>query len=150
MTESEAKFLQAFESCALPAEQWTHHAHVRMAWLCLGEADFIQALERMRAGIRRYNAEVLDKLAEYHETVTVAFAQLIAARRRSGESWQAFAERNQDLFARTPPVLATYYSRERLMSDEARRRFIEPDLRPLPGARDFPDKTTATGGCHEY
>lgn len=129
---SDAGFLRAFEACTLPPELWTHEAHVRMAWLCLGEAPYPQAVARIRAGIRRYNEKVLDKLPEYHETVTLAFARLIAARRRPDESWRAFTARNDDLLARDPPALGVFYSRSLLMSDEARRAFVEPDLQPLP------------------
>lgn len=132
MTKEERTFLEAFETCSLPPEAWTHTAHIRMAWLCLGEGDFESALERIRHGILRYNAEVLDKISEFHETVTVAFARIIAARMRPDEGWEVFAQHNEDLFARTPPALSAYYSMELLMSQQARRSFVEPDLRPLP------------------
>lgn len=132
MTPEEITFLRSFEDCTLPPEKWTHEAHIHMGWLCLQDRDFTVALRRIREGILRYNGEVLNRLAEYHETVTVAFARLIAARMRSGESWEHFCRRNEDLFARTPPALGEYYSATRLMSAEARRNFIEPDLRELP------------------
>lgn len=134
-TEDE-KFLHAFETCALPAEAWTHAAHLRMAWLCLGHSPgkdgHARALARIRAGIMQYNKEVLDKLPEYHETVTVAFVRLIAARMRSAETWEQFAARNPDLFARKPPVLAAYYSKNLIQSERARASFVEPDLKALP------------------
>lgn len=132
VTNSDAEFLQAFEACTLPAGRWTHEAHVRMAWLCLGQASYPEAVARIRAGIRRYNEKVLDKLPEYHETVTLAFARLIAARSRPQESWKTFIARNVDLLARDPPALGFYYSRSLLMSESARRQFVEPDLQPLP------------------
>lgn len=132
MTPDEEKFLCAFENCTLPPTEWTHAAHIRMAWLCLRADDFEDALSRIRTGIRRYNEKVLDKLAEYHETVTVAFAWLIASRIDQDETWEEFAGRNEVLFARRPPVLAAYYSAGKLGSVEARTRFVEPDLRPLP------------------
>ncbi len=132
MTPEDAEFLKAFESCTLAPECWTHTAHIHMAWLCLGASDFPTALARIRTGIRRYNAEVLDKLPEYHETVTVAFARLIASRMREGQDWQGFAASNEDLFVSSPPSLGAYYSSHRLMSAAARRSFVEPDLQPLP------------------
>lgn len=147
MDATDREFLQAFEACALPPERWTHCAHVRMAWLYLGQAPFSQAVTRIRAGIRRYNAEVLDKLPEYHETVTLAFARLIAARHRPGETWQAFAVRNADLLARNPPALGAYYSRARLMSGEAREHFVEPDIKPLPAVAGGDEQ--ARGGTDE-
>ena len=132
MTPEETRFLQSFEDCTLPPVEWTHAAHVRMAWLCLQSDEFDAALRRIRAGILRYNGKVLDKLAEYHETVTVAFAWLVASRIQTDETWQQFADRNQDLFARKPPALAAYYSPDRLMSAKARASFVDPDLQPLP------------------
>ena len=132
MTAEDEAFLAAFESCRLLPEAWTHAAHIRMAWLCLGAEAYAGALERIRRGILRYNEQVLDKLPEYHETVTVAFARIIASRMRPGEEWTSFAQHNEDLFARTPPALSSYYSMELLMSPQARRSFVEPDLKPLP------------------
>lgn len=132
MTPDETRFLQSFEDCTLPPDEWTHAAHIRMAWLCLQHDEFGVALDRIRQGILRYNGKVLDKLAEYHETVTVAFARLIAARIHANESWQQFVRRNDDLFARTPPILEKYYSTSRLMSTAAREEFLEPDLFALP------------------
>lgn len=132
MTPEEAGFLRSFEDCTLPPGEWTHLAHIRMAWLCLGADAFAPALGRIRAGILRYNGEVLDKLSEYHETVTVAYARLIASQMRPGESWEQFSRRNEDLFARSPPALGKFYSMARLMSVEARQAFIEPDLCDLP------------------
>ncbi|NNF51198.1 MAG: hypothetical protein HKN59_02050 [Gammaproteobacteria bacterium] len=132
MTHDEEKFLDSFENCLLPPGEWTHAAHIQMAWLCLQADVFDAALTRIRAGILRYNAKVLNKLGEYHETVTVAFATLIASRIEPGETWEQFRGRNADLFARKPPALANYYSAEMLMSERARSQFVEPDLQPLP------------------
>lgn len=68
----------------------------------------------------------------YHETVTVAFTRLVADRRRAGEAWSGFASRIDDFLDRKSPVLLRYYSGNRLFSDEARARFIVPDLAELP------------------
>jgi hypothetical protein len=76
MTDDE--FLAAFEARTLPKAQWTHAAHVRMAWLYLTRLHFAAALDRVRDGIRCYNAAVGSD--GYHETITVAFTLLIHAR----------------------------------------------------------------------
>ena len=41
MTDKE--FLAAFENCSLTRENWTHAAHVRMAWLYLSTGDLLIA-----------------------------------------------------------------------------------------------------------
>ena len=125
-------FLRRFEACTLPEPEWTHLAHIRVAWTCLRLGPPGEALQRIRSGILRYNTEVLKRPHRYHETVTVAFTHIVADRIRAGEDWHGFSGRIGDLTDRESPVLLRYYSGERLFSDDARRQFVEPDIRPLP------------------
>ena len=125
------EFLAAFEACTLPRPLWTHEAHVRMAWLYLTRLPFADALERIRGGIRRYNTS-LGNAAGYHDTITVAYARLVAARIAPGEDFANFRARHPELFDCTLSALKRHYSEARLQSPEAREQFIEPDLRELP------------------
>src|ERR1041385_7084270 len=77
---SDEAFLQSFENCTLPFEQWKHRSHIRIAYLYLRALPFDQALDRMRESIKRYNAatntpESLER--GYHETITVAWMRLV-------------------------------------------------------------------------
>jgi hypothetical protein len=49
------------------------------------------------------------------------------ARQGPHEPWDAFQAANPDLFAFRPGILDTYYSKETLGSDLARRVFVLPD-----------------------
>ena len=54
MTDDE--FLDAFESCKLARQDWTHEAHVRMAWLYLTRVGFdADVFDRVRCGIKKLN-----------------------------------------------------------------------------------------------
>ncbi len=128
---SDDEFLAAFEAAAIPRPEWTHEAHVRMAWLYLTRLGFADALEKVRAGIQKLNARI-GSPDGYHETISVAYVAVIASRLREGENYEAFRGRNPDLFDRTFPALLRHYSPERLDSAEARQAFIEPDLEELP------------------
>lgn len=144
------KFLSAFEACRLARKDWTHDAHVRMAWLYLtrkpGDGD---VLGRVRGGIQRLNtaftrrqqmlcmrqptqAKEMPTATGYHETITAAFVRLIAARIEAGEDFDGFRTRNPDLFDRKLSALLAHYSPERLFSERAQREFVEPNLQPLP------------------
>jgi hypothetical protein len=129
---ADENFLARFESCELPEFEWTHLAHIRVAWICLKLASPEVALARMREGILRYNTEVLHRPHKYHETVTVAFARIVAERMSVGEPWTDFAERISDLLDPGAPILLRYYSVDLLSSVAARQAFIEPDLGELP------------------
>lgn len=143
------KFLAAFESCRLARKDWTHDAHVRMAWLYLTRcASYRAARDAVRGGLQKLNtafkarAALLcaaptpgatrSKLTGYHETITMAFVRLIADRQSDGEDFAGFRERNPDLFDRKLSALLCHYSPERLFSEEAQKGFVEPDLAPLP------------------
>ncbi len=144
MTDDE--FLLAFETCTLARADWTHTAHIRMAWLYLTRTPTAKALDCVRQGIPKLNAEFVRQLHlqgltvphdprgldGYHETVTTAFVTVIASRVQAGEDFDSFRERNPDLFDRTFPALLKHYSPERLYSAAAKTAFLEPDLVPLP------------------
>jgi len=132
MTDQE--FLNALERCELPAEAFTHAAHVRAGYLYLRAVGFDAALGRTRAAIRRYAAH-LGKADKYHETITVAYLALIQQRLCEGGDageWTGFRERNQDLFERD--LLLRHYRRSELESELARRIFILPQRQEGAGS----------------
>jgi hypothetical protein len=139
------ELLRQFEQRTLPFKQWTHRAHVKVAFLYLRSHPFDEALARMRAGVKAYNAA--NNVPEgpqrgYNETTTHAFMRLVDATMRAyGEM---FPTPDADSFCDTHPqllskhVLRLFYSPQRRGQPEAKTRFVEPDLAPLPrvdGAR---------------
>ena len=135
----DAHFLREFEVAAIPRERWKHRDHIRMAFLYVREHGLEGALSRIRPGIRalnRANQVPESATSGYHETVTVAWAKLIAA---TLEAWGApasfeeFEAQNPHLLSKT--LLRLYYSRERIFSPEAKQSFVAPDLAPLPSPR---------------
>lgn len=132
------QFMQAFESQAIPLEQWNHRAHMRVALIYLARHPFEEALYRVRTGIQAYNSAkgVEDTpTSGYHETITRAWLHILwAMLRQYGPSSTAdeFLDGHPELAQKT--ILRLFYSRERIMSAEAKRTFVEPDLAPLPTA----------------
>jgi len=104
-----------------------------MAWLYLARLPLAEARCVVSAGIRRYNDMRIGKPLAYHETITQAFLTLIAARRDSAESFEAFCARADDLLDSKLSALLVHYQRETLFSITAREAFLPPDLAPFPG-----------------
>jgi hypothetical protein len=129
-------FLRAFEDCTLPFEQWKHRAHIKVGYLYLLHLPYSQALDKARANIKRYNAatntpETLER--GYHETMTVAWMRLVEFTLREygpAASADEFLKAQEHLLNRK--ALRFFYSRERLISWQAKAEFVEPDLTPLP------------------
>ena len=125
-------------ACTLPRTEWTHAAHFAAAlWLMRYRPD-LDAAQTMPGLIRAYNesvGRVNDDSGGYHETITLA--SLRAARGVldayppdmpvhrivNALMWSSLAN---------PNWLLEYWSRDRLMSVEARRAWVEPDLKSLP------------------
>lgn len=134
--EDDAAFLEAFEARAIPHAEWNHRAHVRMAFLYLGRHPFEEALRRIRAGIQALNRvhRTPEELTRgYHETLTVAWARLVASAIAAHGPYpnsNEFCDRNPHLLRRT--LLRVFYSPGRIFTPEAKSGFVEPDLTPLP------------------
>jgi hypothetical protein len=88
--------------------------------------------------MRRALLSFLDRhgvdVSKYHETMTRAW--ILAVRHfmentPSCESSDRFIEQTPRML--DPKIMLTHYSAEVLFSDEARARFVNPDLDTIPG-----------------
>ena len=138
-TPEELETLAAdFQARALPKAQWTHEAHLAVgAWHVhrYGTAD---AIDRLRAGIRRLNEShgtANTDTGGYHESVTVAYVAVIAAfldRTRPVSIAEGVQALLSSPLARKDALL-TFYSREVLFSVRARREWVPPDRETFSG-----------------
>jgi len=131
MTDTELSIddlVRGFEDTTLPKAPWTHAAHLRVALKYVMELGANQAARKMRASIKRYNAAVGGDPSAYHETITLAWIAVLDAfvRARPRASYDELAaavvaECNKHYLLR-------FYAKDTLMSDEARARWVAPDL----------------------
>ena len=104
---SDDEFLEAFERCTLVKSDWTHAAHVRMAWLYMSRNDFDEALRCIRQGIRRLNGHFGTASEKYHDTMTIAYSALIRERIERDPSvadWPGFTARYPETLAWSEPL----------------------------------------------
>lgn len=130
MTDAEIEaFIQAFEDCSLARSEWTHGRHLLVALWYLRRHTRDEATRRIRDGIRRYN-ESLGNHSGYHETVTLAWVAVVDGYLSGRDRTLPVSVLMGDLLARcgAKDYLLRFYSRERLVSDEARSRWLAPDL----------------------
>jgi hypothetical protein len=109
-----------------------HHAwHLHVAWVYLAESPSVQqAANKMRHTLRQF-AAAAGKPEKYHETITLFWVHLLgdAYAAGRGQHLEDIVQANPQLLEKKFPL--TYYSAERLFSDEARISWVEPDLKPL-------------------
>jgi hypothetical protein len=123
--------VERFEARHVPAEEWTHEAHIRVGlFYVLDSADMQSAIQRMRSGIQQLNEShgvPQTRTRGYHETLTVLWLHLISAEWRRSADWAQLWAKLQD---KTLPL--QFYSKPLVMSWEARTGWVDPDLRALP------------------
>ncbi|HSE43600.1 MAG TPA: hypothetical protein VLH08_22760 [Acidobacteriota bacterium] len=128
MQLTENEFVNQFESATLPAENFHHAEHVRIAWIYLRDYPRIEALNRFCKYLKQF-AAAQGHQNRYHETITWAYFLLIQQRREKNKNacWEIFVKENQDLMDWQNSVLKKYYKDETLKSEVARSIFLFPD-----------------------
>ena len=133
LSESDRRFLDAFERCDLSEGDFRHREHVRLAYIYLRLHDAEAALDLLRTGLRRFLAHLGAPASVYHETMTHAWLLAVAHfMQRTGATadFEQFAQAASRLFDKD--VMHTHYTPELLMSDAARIGFVAPDREPIP------------------
>jgi urease accessory protein UreH len=136
--------IHAFQECSLPRSRWTHEAHLTVALWYLFDETEQAAINALRNGIKRYNsAQGIETTKDggYHETLTLFWVGII-------RRYLAQESRNRSMVSLANGLIAkyasctlpfSYYTRDRLMSWEARINWVEPDLRAIDSETVRPD-----------
>lgn len=125
------RIVRGFEDCTLPCDEWTHAAHLTMGLWYARAYPPEQALDRVRAGIQRYNAVCgTSDGPGYHETITRFYMRLIGQFLSAVDDrgdWVRVTNELVEFAARTENLPSAHYTRARLLSDAARLGWVPPD-----------------------
>lgn len=131
------QLVRRFENRTLPGSDWTHEAHLSVAFWYLYHFDFYSALCKIRSGIITYNiaSGVQNTLVRgYHETMTQFWLKIIDEFLKGKKNTLNFEEAfraflNSSVADKNLPL--EYYSQEELKSIKARAMWVEPDKQLL-------------------
>ncbi|MEO7815366.1 MAG: hypothetical protein ABIR87_07955 [Sphingomicrobium sp.] len=129
---------EGFLARTLPKAEWTHEAHLATTTYLTLRHPAIDLDAALPDLIRAYNESVggvNDDTQGYHDTITRAYlygVRLFLAGADRAAPLQDLVNQllHSPIGARDWPL--HFWSRERLMSVEARRQFVAPDLKALP------------------
>jgi hypothetical protein len=122
---------------SLPKPAWTHAAHFAATLWILACRPDLEASRDMPGLIRAYNEAtggVNSDTAGYHHTITLASIRAAQDFRARHAEQPLFEVANRLLASRLgePDWLLAYWSRPVLLSVQARRLWVEPDISALP------------------
>jgi hypothetical protein len=132
LDEMEAVVL-GFESCRLAPSEFTHTAHLTVALWYLSGLTVAQAAERMRTGLYRFLDHHGLGHEKYNQTITLFWLKITNRALDAAGINRPLVEIANEVIARfgNSQLIFDYYSRERIFSEEAKREWVEPDLKPL-------------------
>jgi hypothetical protein len=133
LSTSDREFRAAFEAGVYAPANFSHRAHIRLAYLYLASNDVERAAELMRTSLLNFLKVHGITPTKYHETLTRGW--ILAVHHFMHRCPEAAS--SDDFIAREPMLLdsrimLTHYSTELLFSNRARAAFVEPDLDPIP------------------
>jgi hypothetical protein len=133
VTAADEHFLAAFEARKIANQDFHHRDHLRLAWIQIRRLGLDRAAQAVAGAIRNFAAHH-GHADRYHETMTLFWVRVVGMgiTRHPTLSFD-------DLLAAEPHLLDKnlpyrHWSRDRMGSDEARRQWIEPDLRLMPAS----------------
>ena len=126
------ELVRSFEDATVAHDDWKHAEHLVVALYYLTRHDLETASAKMRNGILNLlvNGFKVDLTKEmpYHETITVFWMRTVAAFNESKNGTSLLEKANEVAYKWDKDYPLKFYSRELLFSDEARARFVIPDL----------------------
>jgi hypothetical protein len=122
----------------LPREEWTHEAHLAATTYLILNHPQIDLDAELPGLIRRYNESVggvNDDTQGYHETITRAYLRGVRLFLEEADTGRPIHELVNELLMspmgrRDWPL--RFWTKESLISDEARRGWVAPDLAAMP------------------
>lgn len=133
VTAADEAFVAAFHAHQLSNEGFHHRDHLRLAWVQIRRLGLEQAAEVVTNGIRRF-ASHHGSAERYNDTMTRFWLRVvgIGIKRHPELTFDELLAAEPHLLDKNLPF--KHWSRERMNRDDAKQRWIEPDLRPMPAA----------------
>jgi len=126
------QLVDQWSDCSLPAQDWTHAAHVAVCSSIIWHNTLAGTYALMKAGLYRFNEATGTPNTEergYHETLTRFWATLLFYRIHRGHYNSCLGAANAmvEVYGKDSRADVRYYSFDVLKSKEARKNWIPPD-----------------------
>nr|WP_321412961.1 hypothetical protein [uncultured Allomuricauda sp.] len=129
---NDVEFIKAFESGTLPATEFNHKAHIRLAWAYLDSFDEEIAIHKTCNAIKSFDILHGDG-TKYHTTLTVAAVKVVHHFRQksNASTFDGFVAEYPLLVSSFKDLLFQHYGERVLANSKAKTTYLEPDLMPF-------------------
>lgn len=130
------KIVNGFQNGTLPANEWTHEAHLIVALWYLNNYDLDEAICRFRPSLINYHSGQGGQhtlSSGYHETLTLFWLEVLNTFKEQPSIKNLNLSKQTEILLSGPvgdkKLPSKFYSKEHLMSVAARARWVTPDLK---------------------
>ena len=127
--------VQGFENCTLPDSEFDHPSHltVALSYLHLSQLTVEEAASRLRQALYSFLDYHGHDHQKYNETITLFWIRLVRSFLDKADISRSAKDIANEMIASfgNSKIIYVYYSKEYLMSEAARKAWVEPDLKPL-------------------
>lgn len=132
MKLTDNQFESRFEACDLSATDFTHEAHIRLAWIHITRYGLHAAERTIQDQLKSFVASVGAE-DKYHTTMTVAAIKAVShfVNKSQSDTFSAFIVEFPQLKSEFKRLMNQHYSYDLFGSSEAKNSFVKPDLLPF-------------------
>ncbi len=129
---SDSEFENQFLNGELPPSDFTHEAHLRLAWINIKKYGVLQAQINIQSGLLKF-VEFVGAKDKYNKTLTVAAIKAVYhfMLKSKSENFKDFIAEFPRLKYNFKDVIACHYGFDIYNSDKAKIEYIAPDLLPF-------------------
>lgn len=126
---SDSEFENQFANCSLPADDFTHEAHIRLAWVHITKYGLRGAEENIQRQLLNY-VRFLEAEEKFNTTLTVAAIKAVHhfIQKSRSTDFSSFMEEFPRLKTHFKDLMAQHYGFDIYHSSAAKKSFLEPDL----------------------
>ncbi|MCB0705388.1 MAG: hypothetical protein KDC34_08770 [Saprospiraceae bacterium] len=131
-TYSDTEFERKFSTCELDPAEFTHEAHLRLAWIHIHKYGIEEALVLIQKRLQAFVAFVGAR-DKYNTTLTVAAIKAVYhfKLKSTADNFKDFIAEFPRLKYNFKDLLACHYGVDIYHSEQARKEYIQPDLIPF-------------------
>jgi len=126
---SDSEFEQQFINCKLDPSDFTHEAHLRLAWININRYGIEKAEKNVDAQLKAF-AEFLGVKNKYNKTLTIAALKAVNHfyMKSRTDNFKDFINEFPRLKTNFKDLMACHYGFDIYNSDIAKKEFLAPDL----------------------
>lgn len=129
---SDSDFEKTFINCELNPADFTHEAHLRLAWININKYGIEQAEKNIQSGLQNF-VEFVGVKDKYNTTLTLAATKAVYhfMLKSNADNFKDFVSEFPRLKTNFKDLMQCHYGFDIFNSEKAKTEFLAPDLLPF-------------------